>query len=106
MNLIVLVLDSLRQDHVSFYNRGKAAFDDVAACKTPNIDKFAEGAVVFDNMYAEALPTIPVRAALVTGNRTLINRPWSPLSKNDISLPQITALEGYVNGLASDTYHS
>ena len=105
MNLIVLVLDSLRQDHVSYYNQGTPVFSDVMACKTPNIDKFAESAVVFDNMYAEALPTIPVRAALVTGNRTLINRPWSPLTSNDISLPQITALEGYVNGIASDTYH-
>ena len=60
MNLIVLVLDSLRQDHVSYYNQGTPVFSNVMACKTPNIDKFAESAVVFDNMYAEALPTIPV----------------------------------------------
>ena len=105
MNLIVLVLDSLRQDHVSAYNQGEAVFDDVAACKTPNMDKFAESAVLFDNMYAEALPTIPARAALLTGNRTLINRPWSPLGKTDVALPQIASLEGYVNGLASDVYH-
>ncbi len=105
MNLIVLVLDSLRQDHVSAYNQGEAVFDDVAACKTPNMDKFAESAVLFDNMYAEALPTIPARAALLTGNRTLISRPWSPLGKTDVALPQIASLEGYVNGLASDVYH-
>jgi arylsulfatase A-like enzyme len=105
LNLIVLVLDSLRQDHVSAYNQGEPVFDDVAACKTPNMDKFAENAVLFDNMYAEALPTIPARAALLTGNRTLINRPWSPLGKTDVALPQIASLEGYVNGLASDVYH-
>ena len=41
MNVIVIVLDSLRQDHVSYYHQGEGAFPDVAACQTPNLDRFA-----------------------------------------------------------------
>ena len=105
MNLIVLMLDSLRQDHVSFYNKGAPVFQGIEACRTPHIDSFAEQSVVFDNMYPEGLPTIPARAALTTGNRTLHTRPWAPLYPNDVSASMILSEEGYINALVSDTYH-
>jgi len=44
MNLIVIMLDSFRQDHISFYNQAKPIFEDVDPCKTPNIDRFAKSA--------------------------------------------------------------
>jgi arylsulfatase A-like enzyme len=105
MNLIAIMLDSFRQDHVSFYNGGERIFEGVNACQTPNLDAFAQGCVVFDNAYPEALPTIPVRTQLFTGQRTLPYRPWQPLSKEDISIAQILRAEGYVCGLISDCYH-
>ena len=46
MNLIVIVLDSFRQDHVSTYHNGTPAFEGIAPCQTPNIDQFAEECVV------------------------------------------------------------
>ncbi len=61
MNIIVLVLDSLRQDHVSLYNKGEGPFDDVPACTTPNLDRFAEECIAFHNVYPEGLPTITGR---------------------------------------------
>ena len=105
MNLIVLMIDTLRQDHVSFHNRGKPVFDGVPACRTPNIDRFAEESVVFDNMYPEALPTIPARAGLMTGARTLVSRPWQPLTNTDISISEILVPNGYVCGIVTDTWH-
>lgn len=105
MNLIVVVLDSFRQDHVSLYNQGKGPFDGVAACRTPNIDAFARDAVVFDNAYPEALPTIPIRCQLMTGQRTLPYRPWQPLTPQDVTITEILRNEGYTCGLISDTYH-
>jgi hypothetical protein len=51
MNLIVICLDSFRQDHVSFYHGGQPVFDDVPPCQTPNIDAFAQRCVVFENSY-------------------------------------------------------
>lgn len=105
MNVIGIMLDSFRQDHVSFYNRGRGPFENVAACQTPNLDAFARECIVFDNAYPEALPTIPVRTQLFTGQRTLPYRPWQPLTQEDISVADILRAEGYVCGLISDCYH-
>ncbi len=105
MNLIVIVLDSFRQDHVSAYHNGTAAFDGIQPCQTPNIDAFAQECVVFENAYPEALPTIPIRCQLMTGQRTLPYRPWQPLAPHDVPIAQILSQEGYVCGLISDTYH-
>jgi arylsulfatase A-like enzyme len=105
LNVIGIMLDSFRQDHVSFYNGGKRVFDSVPACQTPNLDAFAEECIVFDNAYPEALPTIPVRTQLFTGQRTLPYRPWQPLTKEDVSVAEILRAEGYVCGLISDCYH-
>ncbi|MBI2501718.1 MAG: sulfatase-like hydrolase/transferase, partial [Candidatus Latescibacteria bacterium] len=71
MNLICIVLDSFRQDHVGFYSQGRPAFAGIAPCHTPHLDAFARQCVVFDNAYPEALPTIPVRTQLFTGQCTL-----------------------------------
>ncbi len=105
MNVIGIMLDSFRQDHISFYHRGRPAFEGVAACQTPNLDAFARECVVFDNAYPEALPTIPVRTQLFTGQRTLPYRPWQPLTAEDVSVAEILRAEGYVCGLISDCYH-
>jgi arylsulfatase A-like enzyme len=105
MNVIGIMLDSFRQDHVSFYNGGKPVFEGVPACRTPNLDAFAQECIVFDNAYPEALPTIPVRTQLFTGQPTLPYRPWQPLTREDISVAEILRAEGYVCGLVSDCYH-
>lgn len=106
-NFILIVVDSLRQDHVSFYNRGQPVFDGVKACETPNIDMFAREAIVFTNAYPCGLPTIPARTELLTGQFTLPHRPWRPLlpSPLDVTAAEILAKEGFVNGLITDTYH-
>lgn len=105
MNVIGIMLDSFRQDHVSFYNGGQSVFDGVPACRTPNLDAFAQECIVFDNAYPEALPTLPVRTQLFTGQRTLPFRPWQALTKEDVSIAEILRAEGYVCGLISDCYH-
>jgi arylsulfatase A-like enzyme len=105
MNLIVIVLDTFRQDHIGFYHRGTAAFDDVAPCRTPHLDAFAAQSVVFDAAYPEALPTMPVRLQLMTGPRTLHARPWGALGPGDATVADMLRAEEYVCGLITDTYH-
>lgn len=105
MNLIVLCLDSFRQDHVSFYHAGRPAFQGVPACQTPNLDAFARECLVFDNMVPCGMPTIPIRMELMTGQFTLPYRPWQPLAPTDITAAEILRKEGYVCGLISDNYH-
>ncbi len=105
MNLIVICLDTFRQDHVSCYHQGRGPFEDVPACRTPNIDAFARQCVVFDNVYPCGLPTIPIRMELMTGQFTLPYRPWQPLAPTDVTVAELLRKEGYVSGLISDTYH-
>ena len=58
-NVILIMLDSLRRDHVGAYGN--------EWIKTPNIDALADECVRFLNAYPEALPTLPVRRAMHTG---------------------------------------
>ena len=88
MHLMVICIDSLRQDHVSFYA------GDASPVQTPAIDALARESVVFDNMYPEALPTIPIRTQLMTGQRTLGKRPWKPLEPSDRTLAQVLGRAG------------
>jgi arylsulfatase A-like enzyme len=104
MNVVVIMLDSLRQDHVSAYGKGRV-FDGVEPCRTPNIDAFAREAVVFDNAHPMGLPTIPVRTELFTGQATLPFKGWEPLSSIELTAAEILGREGYTCGLVTDTYH-
>ncbi len=105
MNVVIIFLDSFRWDHVSVYNRGRPPFEGIVACKTPNLDRFAQKCVIFENAYPEALPTMPVRLQFTTGQRTLASRGWEPMKENDIPIQKILGDQGYVSGLIADTYH-
>lgn len=97
MHVILLMTDSLRRDHLGCYgNRW---------IKTPNIDSFARKAVIFENAYAENLPTLPVRTAILTGRYTLMSRGWQPLEPSDVTLAEYLWDKGVRTALISDTYH-
>ena len=97
-NILFLIVDSFRQDHVRYYNPD-------APCETPHIDALARESVAFDNCYPEGLPTIPVRTCWLTGERTLVHRPWQPLTKEDRTLPEMLNDEGYLTACFTDCYH-
>jgi len=99
MNFVVIMLDSLRQDHVSCYGW------EGCPVETPNLDRLAAEGVVLDNCYPEGLPTIPVRTELHTGHHSLIHRPWQPLVDSDVTLSEVLRAEGFLNFLVADTYH-
>ncbi len=105
MNLVVVCLDSFRQDHVGCYRDDASVFDDVPPCQTPNMDAFAQQGVVFESAYPCGLPTIPVRYELMTGQFSLPYRGWEPLTPHDKPVAEILRAEGYVCRLIADTYH-
>src|SRR5919112_4831154 len=72
VNVILVVLDSLRRDYVGAYGNGWI--------KTPNLDALARQSLVFDRSYPESIPTIPARRAIHTGVRTWPFRDWHPVS--------------------------
>jgi arylsulfatase A-like enzyme len=97
MNIIMIVLDSLRWDHLGCL--GNDWID------TPNIDRFSQEAVIFENAYPEGLFTLPMRTSLFTGNFTLNSRPWGYLTKFDVILPEILDEYDYTSVFITDVYH-
>ena len=62
MNVIVVIIDSLRKDHVGAYGND--------LMRTPNLDALSKESLRFDRAHPEAMPTIPARRAIHTGVRT------------------------------------
>jgi len=97
MNLIIIVSDTFRYDHIGANGNNWI--------KTPELDKLASEAVVFDNLYTASFPTIPHRTDLVTGRYTFAYRGWSRLSEDDLVLAQVLKDAGYGTQLIADTTH-
>jgi len=96
-NVIVIMLDSLHWGYVGTYGS--------KWCITPELDRFASEATVFDNAYAEGMPTVPCRTALLTGNFTLPVRGWEPLRSTDQLLQEVLWNQGYTSAFICDTFH-
>ena len=58
-NVIMLMIDNVRYDHVSCYGYSKKI--------TPNIDEFAKESVLFENMFSVSSWTPPTLASMFTG---------------------------------------
>ncbi len=99
-NVIVVILDSLRKDHVGAYGN--------TWIETPNLDALAKESLRFDQARPEAMPTIPARRAIHTGMRTWPYRTpaygWEPIPDEQVALAEILKKEGYANALVTDTY--
>ena len=96
MNIIVIVADSLRVDHVGCYG---------SHVKTPNIDKLASESIIFDQAYSENLPTMPCRTAWWTGRHHFPKRGWKPFELSDYLLAEVLWDKGLTSALITDTYH-
>src|SRR5918997_7136426 len=70
MNVIVVILDSLRRDHVGVYGN--------EWIKTPNLDALAKESLRSTPTSPESTPTPPARRAFHTGLRTWPFRNWEP----------------------------
>jgi hypothetical protein len=66
-NVILVIIDSLRRDHVGAYGNDWI--------KTPTLDALAEESLLFTHAQPEAMPTLPVRRAIYTGMRTWPTHP-------------------------------
>lgn len=97
MNLIVIVTDTFRADHLGCYGNERV--------RTPNLDRLASEGVTFTNVYGDGLPTIPMRRVFYTGNTILPEGAWRPLSPDDITVAEILGERGYTTGLVADCYH-
>ncbi|NHJ21732.1 MAG: hypothetical protein EAX91_12365 [Candidatus Lokiarchaeota archaeon] len=119
VNAILIIIDTLRQDHVGAYGN--------TWIKTPHLDAFAKESVKFTRMYPESLPTLPARKAIYTGKRVFpftddklgetktargdfianaLGAPgWSSISDSQDTLAERFKRKKYVSALFSDVYH-
>ena len=81
MNVILLVNDTFRRDHLGCYGNDWI--------KTPNLDAFAERAAVFDQYYIGSYPTVPNRWDMAAGKYGFPTRGWEPLRREDRTLAQM-----------------
>ena len=63
MNVIWIVSDTFRRDHVGAYGN--------PTIRTPSLDALAANSVRFDGHYAAGFPTMPSRADHLTGRWTM-----------------------------------
>lgn len=96
MNIIVIVIDTLRYDHVGFHVPGSGV-------KTPRMDEFAEVSDVWDDAYSASYPTYPHRTDMVTGRYGEPFNPWIPLRTDITCLPELFSDAGYASQLIFDT---
>jgi arylsulfatase A-like enzyme len=109
-NVVVVIIDSLRKDHLGAYGN--------SWIKTPNMDALARESLRFGRAYPESLPTICARRAIHTGMRTWPFRDrrrykgvdikvwgWQPIPEGQTTLAEILKEEGYQTLFVTDTLH-
>ncbi|MCH7905987.1 MAG: sulfatase [Chloroflexi bacterium] len=94
MNVIVLMNDTFRRDHMGAYGNDWI--------RTPNLDRLASESAVFDRAYIASYPTIPNRWDLATGRYGFPIRGWEPLDPDDVTLAQVLSAAGYTTQLIYD----
>jgi len=96
-NVIVIVSDTFRPDHLSVFGHGHA--------ETPELDAFVRRSVTFDRATVLSFPTIPMRTDCFTGRVGVTRYPWRDLDRAAITLPGLLRQHGYVAQLIADTTH-
>lgn len=97
MNMIVILLDSLRRDHLGAYGN--------EWINTPNFDALADQSTVFDNAYIGSHPCMPARRDMWTGRFEFPWRGWGPLEPDDVDFASIMKASGKTAMLITDHYH-
>jgi arylsulfatase A-like enzyme len=102
-NLILVIVDSLRQD---------ALYEPTIG--TPNMDELVRQGLRFTSAYPEAMPTVPARNSILGGRRTfpfrhwhdypglLASPGWAPLRHVEDSLPAVLRRAGYWTAYVTD----
>jgi len=77
-NIVLVVVDALRADHLSCYGYGRAT--------SPRLDSLARRGVVFEEAASQGTWTLPSVTSLLTSTYRLVRRPWRP---DERTQPQI-----------------
>jgi arylsulfatase A-like enzyme len=95
MNVIWVISDTLRCDHLGAYGN--------KTIHTPSLDAFAAKSVRFDRHYIAGFPTMPTRADYLTGRWTMSYMEWAALADDEVLLSEILARKGIHTAAIVDT---
>jgi len=103
MNVIVIVTDSMRADHLGCHplcasHHGKKV-------QTPSLDRLAAEGTLFESAYGASLPTIPMRTDAWTGRYGQPFHTWQPFPEKEVLLAEVLWDKGYTSALVTDVYH-
>jgi len=110
LNLVAICLDTFRYDLATHCAPWTVSL--------PNLDRMREQSTLFTQAFGEGLPTIPMRRAYFTGERSFpwrfafdtkgswpTGRGWHKIPPEQPTLAEVLLAEGYQTGLIADTYH-
>ncbi len=100
LNLIVIIADTTRADYLGCYGSDWV--------KTPHLDRLAREGTLFENCYADGLPTIPERRVFFTGKSIIPmsqHGGWKQLDEEEITLAEVARDHGCTTAFIADTYH-
>lgn len=98
MKTIIVLMDTLRRDHLKCYNPQ-------TDCIADNITGFSKESCTFDNHFTGSLPCIPARRDLFTGRLNFLERSWGPIEIFDETLPKILNENGVRSHMITDHAH-
>jgi arylsulfatase A-like enzyme len=106
-NVVLVIIDSLRKDHVGAYGNDWI--------KTPTLDALARESLRFTRAYPESAPTICARRAIHTGKRTwpftgwdppegetVFLQGWQPIPNGQVTLAEMMRAAGYGTYFVTD----
>jgi len=97
MNVVLIVADTWRRDHVGCYgNRW---------IRTPNVDRLAGMGAVFDNCRFGSYPTLPCRNDILTGRYEFPWRGWGGPDRDAVTLSGLIDRAGKISYFLTDIYH-
>jgi arylsulfatase A-like enzyme len=110
LNVLLLIIDSVRPDFVGAYGAPRI--------QTPNIDALAAGSLRFNRAFPEAMVTIPARRSIFTSKRIFPFRNhkvipelgtspgWAPITDNEHTWTTILRDNGYYLAQVTDNPHT
>ncbi len=98
MKVILVLADSLNRHYLPCYGN--------AWVQTPNIDRFAQQSVIFENHWLGSAPCMPARRDMLTGRLNFLERGWGGLEPFDRPFPHLLRDEANVFcHMETDHYH-
>jgi len=101
MNIVLVLIDTLRADHLGCYGYHHPT--------SPTLDRLAAEGVLFENCFAQGIPTTPAHATIYTGRHPIVHQIVThggdqELSKEFPLFPELLIRHGYTTCAADLLY--